>query len=397
MFATVERRAEYFRASIRANLRYWRVVRVPDPSITTFPDRDWPNLIRAITFALDVPDTAGDAGRLMWDLFDVMEHRTAWREWIPLLERAVATQTDTALRHNLTNHLGQCLRLDGRYQRAIETHRAVLDDPSARDDPLALAHALAGSAETCRYMRAFADAESYGQRALKTLGSLPNERRIFLAVLNTLGLTNLSLGRPAEAIVRLRDAIKLAETLDLRLYVGRIRHNLGNALTAAGRVDEAFAAYADGIAELIALKASAYDIAGVELSRGTLHFMLGQLDQAAAAFGRIDVEALRRAGHITSAAMSANNLGNIYQAQGRFEESEHKMHEAVALFRGLEDPVELANALGVLGEVVAAQGRRAEAEPYWREAIALLEPFAADARVQRLLDGARRNLTGGSS
>lgn len=397
MYDTVDDRAGFFRLSIRANLAYWRTTCIPNPDVTAVPDRDWPNLVRAITYALDVPETCADAGRMALDLFDAMEHRASWSEWIPLLERITSAQIDPRLRGRLLNHLGQCLRLDGQYQRSLDVHRAVLAQAAELGDSELQAHALANAAETSRYLRQVVDSERYGRDALQVLRSLQGSRRTLLSVLNTLGHVYLAVGRTDDAIGRLQEAVALAEALGLRLYVCRISHNLGNALATARRSDEAFACYARAEAGLRALGNPMFEVASLQLSRGTLHFVLGQYDLAGDVFGQIDVRELRRLGHLESAAMALNNLGNVLQARGRFVESEEAMREAVALFRDLEDPVELANALGVLGEVVAAQGRRVEAEPHWREAIALLEPYTIDVRVQRLLAGARKNLEGGAA
>ncbi len=392
MFASLERRADFFRTSIRANLRYWAAVRVPNSGARPVSHLDWSNLIRALSFALDVPAAATDACRLMLDSFDVMEQRSGWRTWIPLLERAVAADVDPELRCRLTGHLSQSLRLDGQYQRALATIESAAEQAEALKAPVLRAYMLANLAETHRYLRHYEDAERFGREVLHVLDGLPDERRVVMSALNTLGQVAISLGRPGDGAMMMRQALALAETLDLRLYVCRLQHNLGNALSRAGQRDEAIMCFAAAIAGLQALQAAESEIASVELSRGTLHFSLGQLEPAAAAFRSVDVQALRKTGHQTLAAFAVNNLGNVLQAQGRFEESEVKMREAVGLLRGIEDPVELANALGVLGEVVAAQGRRAEAEPCWREAIALLEPYVADVRARRLLAGARKNL-----
>ncbi len=392
MLDTVDGRVGFFQRSIRANLAYWRATCIPNPNVTAIPERDWPNLVRAINYALEVPETRADAGQMALDLFDAVEHRASWSEWIPLLERLAAAQTDPLLRAGLLDHLGQCLRLAGQYRRSLDLHRAVLAQAAELGDEALQAHALANAAETSRYLRQFADSERDGKEALQVLQSHQGERRTLLSVLNTLGFVSLALGRTDDAIDRLRQALDLAEELDLHLYVCRLSHNLGNALAAARRGDEAVACYARAEAGLRALGNPVFEVASLQLARGTLHFVLGQYDLAGDVFGQIDVHRLRRLGHLIPAAEATNNLGNVLQAQGRFEESEETMREAVALFRDLEDPVELANALGVLGEVVAAQGRRAEAEPHWREAIALLEPYTADVRVQRLLAGARKNL-----
>ncbi len=397
MFGTLDDRATFFRKRIRANLMFWSKDQVDTIEAVELPDLEWPNLVRAIQFGLDVPEARSEAGWLAISHFDVMERRAGWREWARVLERAVrATPVDRVLQCRLRDHLGQCLRLDGRYRTALEQSQAAEDLALTTGDARLVARTRANISEAHRCLRQYDEAERIGGLALATLRAQPDQRRGLLSILNTLGQVAAAVGRYDQAESQLREGVDLAEALGHPLYVVRLLYNLANALAAAGRADEALACFDRALERLPTSGPTLLDRTNIGLSKGTLFFQLGDLARAEAVFRRLDPDALRAAGFWSHAAFVANNLGNVLQAQGHFEAAEASLRDAVALLRDLEDPVELANALGVVGEVVAAQGRRAEAEPCWREAIALLEPYPADVRAQRLLAGARRNLAAGA-
>ena len=123
--------------------------------------------------------------------------------------------------------------------------------------------------------------------------------------------------------------------------VPAFHNNLGNALKAQGKLQEAAASYAGALVH-------SPNHVGALFNFGLVLQMQGKLDEAAAAY--------RRAlSHKPDYAEAHGNLGNTLQAQGRAE-------EAVACYRrALSHRPDYVEVHSNLGNVLMAQGKYAEA------------------------------------
>jgi protein O-GlcNAc transferase len=141
--------------------------------------------------------------------------------------------------------------------------------------------------------------------------------------------------------------------------VPAFHNNLGNALKAQGKMQEAAASYA---------RVLAHDPnhAGALFNLGLMLQVQGKLEEAAASY--------RRAlSHKPDYAEAHGNLGNTLQAQGRLE-------EAVACYaQALRYRPNYAEVHSNLGNVLMAQGKYAEAVASHGRALAL-KPDYAEAR-----------------
>ncbi|MGH8230466.1 MAG: tetratricopeptide repeat protein [Steroidobacteraceae bacterium] len=132
--------------------------------------------------------------------------------------------------------------------------------------------------------------------------------------------------------------------------------NLGNALKASGRLDDAATAYR----RALALKP---DHAPAHYNLGVVLDALGSADQAAAAYAR--AVALN-----PQHAEAHNNLGNALQAQGQLEQALASYRRALAL------KPNYAEAHGNLGNVHRSQGRLEDALASYRNALAHKPDYA---------------------
>ncbi len=398
MLATPEQRADAFRRSIRANVTYWRTAPETAVQNTRVADHVWQNVIRAILFACEERSAWVEAARLAIGLFDVMQHRGAWHEWGNVLANlANALVDEPRLRGRILIQRGQCLLMAAQYQDALSVLEQAEKLVLQVGDAELIIRSRTTLSEAHRFLRQYTAAERIGMLVLENLGTMPESAEktlIHVAVRSTLGQVCGGQGRLAEAEEHLRRALALVDAPKYGIEACRLCCNLANVLAAGGRVAEALACLDQALTYLPATMQYTFDRANVELSRGSYYFQLGDLVQAVAAFRRIDTSELRRGGHWLQAAHTANNLGNVYQQQGRLPEAETALTDALVLMRDLEDDVELANILLTLGEVVEAQGRRTEAEPLWREAVERAEKHPTDTRAQRYVAKGRKYLAG---
>jgi tetratricopeptide (TPR) repeat protein len=155
------------------------------------------------------------------------------------------------------------------------------------------------------------------------------------------------------------DVVLWTDTVTKQPANGRAHNNLGKAVFAAGRAEEALGHYAEAMRLQPAVPEPYYN----------LGLALAHLQRPAEAAGRYE-EALRLQPNYPEAH---NNLGNVLLAAGRLDEAGLHYEEAVRLKPGF------AEAQGNLANVRLEQGRGTEAIRHGEEAVRL-DPRAAAAR-----------------
>jgi len=243
-------------------------------------------------------------------------------------------------------------------------------------------------------------AVSLGQRITNNLptGTDPGVRAYWLS---SLGNRLSELGRPAEALPVLEEAITIRRELaaaDPDRYRSDLTNslvNLGVALAELGRVPEALAADREAVAirrELAAADPDRY--------RPDLGFSLANLAQRLFAMGRSAqaLQATEEAAAIyqelaaadpqqyrADLAISLDALGIRFSALGRYAEALQVTEQAAALHRELAaaDPdryrPHLAQSLGNLGVSLSELGRSDEALAVTEEALAIRRELAASS------------------
>ena len=398
MLGTPALRAHAFRRSIRANLAYWRRSPHLASAATRIADADWRNIVQAIQYGGDERSTRVDAAEFAISLFDSMQRRGDYHEWAAVLQRLADRLTgQPALGCRLLLQVGQCHMLANRLPTALESLRVAERLACQVGDYELMARSQVNLCECLLLLQQDDAAEDAGRRALTELAPLEDRRdlnRVRATVLGSLGVLAGRRGRPADGEARLLEALSLLDDARDPLEVSRLCNLMAQLLWRAGRPAEALLPLDRALMCVSALPGTLLDQTWIRLTQGSVSFSLQRWADAEAAFGAIPMDALRRQHQWKLIAFTLNNLGNVYQQQGRLAEAEATLIEAVALMRTLEDDVELANYLVTLGEVLDAQDRRAEAEPLWREAVDTADRRPADARAQRYAAAARRYLNG---
>src|ERR1700733_8444281 len=212
--------------------------------------------------------------------------------------------------------------ISGAAQRAVDRGEDLGQEASPRIQEVftaALGHHQAGRLnEAERLYRQILQADPHHADALHFLGVLAHQ-----------------IGRHDMAV----DLIGRAIAQNARIPA--FHNNLGNALKAQGKLQEAAASYAEALSHKP-------DHVGALFNLALVLQMQGQLEEAAASY--------RRAlSHKPDYAEAHGNLGNTLQAQGRLE-------EAVACYgRALRYRPAYAEVHSNLGNVLKAQGKYAEA------------------------------------
>jgi len=344
----------------------------------------------------------------------------------PLYGALVELAQDDGERAGALNNLGVALSALGRYDEAWTATREAVDLyralAAARPDAVRpnLARSLTNLGNVLAALGRYDEALQATQEAVALYRALaaarPDAVRPDLArSLNNLGLRLADLGRHEEALAATREAVAIRRALAaanppqagglggdaFRPDLASSLHNLGVALAALGRHEEALAATREAVAirrALAEVRPDAFrpDLASSLNNLGIQLADLGQREEALAATREaVDLYRALAAANPPQAgglggdavrpdlASSLNNLGNRLAALGRHEEALAATQEAVAIRRALAEvrPAavrpDLARSLNNLGNRLAALGQREEALAATREAVDLYRALAA--------------------
>lgn len=344
------------------------------------------NLFLAVQRGLLWPDTWRDTAVVAWQSFDFLEWRGLWQEWIPVLEKAIgdAPPEEAGLKARLLNRLGQLYAKQRRFAAAQAAHEEASALAADADDPQAMISAYLSMAEMLKNQHQYDRAELLARQSLLEIERLDDNTRQLAFAYGILGNIARLRGDWAVAEEHLRRAVLLYRRLDEPVYLARKLNDLGIVLTDTGQYEQAEAVYEEAV-HVLALINDESDRANILLNWGVLYYRQERWGEAEAAFRRIDTLALAQAGERGQQAHTLNNLGNVLLKQGQWVEAAGCLREAIALWRQMEDEVNLANSLGTLAELQVAAGNRAEAVPLYEEALAILPRYRDNAWASRLL------------
>lgn len=374
-----------FTQIIHDALAHWqsRTATLDDDLIQAL-DADRENLFRLVEFGLGLAETQRATAVLMNQLYPLVQRRSYEREWIPLLERATedGNSADPILQVKLLNQLGQLRRLRRQLPAALAAHQEAAKLSRQASDPFLLAQTQYNLSEVYYSQRNYEAAQAQGEAALDAFSQLEVEKRWVAAMLNTLGVIARDQGDLEKAERLLGEAAALRRELPPPLSLTRTLNDLATIWERQGKFEQAEAAYQEGNA---LLEETSYerDKAIIQINLGTLYYRKGQWEAA---------ETIFRRGYshipqwdITYRGSLANNLGNVLFKQGRLGEAAVYLRQAEALWRDIDNSLQLANTVGTLAQVMKAAGKRETAVAHFSEAIALLENYPDTAWARKLL------------
>jgi tetratricopeptide (TPR) repeat protein len=378
---------EEFMASMAANVDYWRLrtTQLYDTTIAGL-DGERENLFRAVHLGLRMPATGAATAGLVRQCFSFVERRGYWQEWIGILERACrqCAADPSPLRSVLLYQLGHLYRSLRRLTEAIDTHRQAAQVAEQLQDEVLLARAWSGLCLDFWHSGQYEAAEEYGPKAIEMFDKVAADHRWKAATMNTLGLVARDSGRLTQARQRFTEAVALWREVQDATELARALNNLGTTWQAAEEVEAALACYQEA-ATLLAPTASQFDKIMVQISLGSLYFMMDRLDEAEAIFRQANSPYLRHSGHLFYRALVSHNMGSVLLKKGQPAEAEPYLQGALTLWSEAKERLLPAHTLADLAELRLAQGKREQAVACYDEAIALLRQRPGTASAQQLL------------
>ena len=373
-----------FIRSLMAALLYWqqRTSRLDDPTLSWL-DEERHNLYRIVKYGMELSQTWQKTAVILLQLFELIDRRGYWVEWIPLLQQAIdrCDQQTLALKFQLLIHLGKFLRAD-KLETAVDTHLQAKAIADYLADEQALAEANLNLCTDYVQLRNYEQAKEHGQAALTQFQQSGSESRL-ASTLHTLGILALSNGDLPLAKERFTRALTYWQNENNILYYARGLCTLANTLINQEAYDEAEQHYLKA-QQLLEETIYELDKVVIYMNLGILYYKRQEWGKAEAAFRAGNTPYLHKSPHIYYQTNMANNLGNVLAKQERWAQAESYLRQAHQLARTTSDDVQLANVAGSLGEVLIAQNKPAEAKILLTDAINLLQKYPGDAWGQKL-------------
>jgi tetratricopeptide (TPR) repeat protein len=376
-----------FVTQIRAALGHWKAksTALDDKGIAGL-DAERTNLYRSIQYGLVLPDTWEDTAVVVHQTFPLIEWRGYWREWIPVLDKVIATTPpgEYIWQVRFLNQLGYLHALN----RDLSASESVLWEAEtiARrlGDNFLLAQTYANLSQSFFRQNRLEAAETYGQEGLSRLRQIENAEYWLANLLQTLG--NIARWRQNGPLAqeRLLAVVSIRRKLGASLPLARALNDLGMAYRLSGQRPLAYQTLCEA-AELLALSLYELDISVNRLNTGCLYYDDRQWEKAEGYFRQADSSYVRRFASVAYRARVNHHIGNALLRQDKFQESAAYFEQAIILWRQAGDEVEWANTLDSLGEAREGLGEARMALQLYQMAAVLLQGYPDHERASHLL------------
>jgi len=223
------------------------------------------------------------------------------------------------------------------------------------------------ASEACQNDR-WQDALDYYQQAIERARVL-NDRAGEASAWHNLGVAQIRMQRPHQAIESLQHALPLWRELGNRFGEANTLHNLGTAYADSGKARDALASYQQALQlrqQLGHKEGVAFTLQGI----GSVYYALRDLTTAQRFFEQ--ARALyRELGSKRGEAETLRYLGNILYVSGQWQKSLAAYENALALFREANDPEGEATTVAGMGALFLDMGQPELALGYYQYALEL--------------------------
>lgn len=381
-------------AYTKRNLAFWQrwVDRVGTDAVPQL-DHERYNLFKAAELGLRLPATAGQAARLIADLFQLISRRSYWQNGILLIDGALHS-AELSINQQITlhNQAGRLHHLLQQHVAAIAHHTYSLSlaktDALVSEQLITHTHLSNAHHGAQQYALAYQHATFAQQLAQQQTEQSPYTQAI---IYNCLGLAALARGAYPDAIDHFQQAADAFCLLQDIVQQATALTNLGVSYERAGQLQAAHTIYLELDALLAPTDLPLAKIR-VWINLGTHALKLGAYDIALTWFYKADTPFLWKSSDYQQQAFVAHNLGYTFHQLNRPEEAVVQLQRAEAIWRATENKLNLGNTLLDLGNAYAAAQQLPHALNTLTQAVQLLSLFPDNSWAQSLADQAANHL-----
>lgn len=363
---------------IKNGLKYWltQTIDLDASSIKKIdPERD--NLFLILDFGLQLPELWDLTSALIIQSFPLPDRRGYLNLWLEKLTSAIAgaPKRPSSSLVRLQIHYGKLLRSLSQLDEAIKAHQIAIHAAENIKDDTLLSLAQMEMGWDYLWQDDLDNAQLFGEEALQKYEANSNGLVVqWVDTFRLLGVAETRRGNVDQAIKLLKKALRGAQKIKNPIVLARTYSDLGIAYQRKKSIPDAMDCFGKA-AEALLRTSYEWDKVTIFLNIGALYFDQEMWEAAEAAFLKIDRQHLR----FKTKAILWNNLGNVYCKQGKLEDAENYLEDALALWSKIGNEIEWANTLVSLAEVFIEQGRYVEAEGMIKEVIGKVEKYPENA------------------
>jgi tetratricopeptide (TPR) repeat protein len=376
-----------YKSQVQASLHYWqqKTKDFSHKNIIWLDDRR-ANLLKSIEEGFRYEDLWEETAVVISQVFHFMEWRGYWRSWIPTLETIIqqCPNQETTLYASLISQLAQFHRLNRGFAEARRLNEVALQIANRLQDNTLLAAIYREVGQSYLVQNQLDDAERNALLALAHIEQVPEKKRINAFILQTLGIIKRLRGQYEPSLVYFDSALVIRRELQESILLADVLNEMALTFEFMQDYDAAHRLIDEALAIINQTNNESMRTLFL-MNKGVFYYRQNRLPDAEMMFQQVDFFALKRQGNLFQCGLAMQNLGNVLLKQGKVDEAEPYVQEAIQLFRPTHDEVHLANSLGTLGEILAAQKRTNDAAVLLDEAIELLQKYPDNTWAQKLL------------
>lgn len=361
---------------IQSAITYWieKVNGLKDDELESLDD-DRLNINQIITFGLGHEDVVPLAGQLCAVLFNYIERRGFWEEWMIYIQNALgrlSDEEDALLAFQLELHLAQLENRTRQPKQAEERVGRLLHQVEKLGETEILAEVYRCLAGLATDRREFEQAKMYALKSYEIFQQYPNSHKSQALVLNLLGIAHHHLNEFEEAREYFSMALAKWERLNQSLWMARTLINFAYCLSDAEDFRAASIYYNDAL-EILEETKYEFEKAVVHINRGLLFSKQQHWEDSILEFQLANSPFLQNSPHAYHQALIYSNMAFAHLKMGEIEKARHYIDEAISMRRNLGYNIGLANSLSTAGQIAIAEGKIDEAVDNFEEGLQLVK------------------------
>jgi tetratricopeptide (TPR) repeat protein len=356
-----------FRRHVLANTQYWQEYVTQRSTDIVALERERDCILKAISFALKLPEAWPDTRALLLTVAPKMEQAGLRDEWIPYLEQGVHQSQqlhDAETEAELHIHLGILFQLRGKYEVAWSYLEASVKGFAALNNPYGQARACNQLAFVAQRQRRFEEATDLVEKALQLHSADDSEQAFSYFVL---GMVALEKRTWPEAVDFLQQSFALWEHQNDHRMMGRTLTLLGLALDRMEKYTEAIKTYQRAITLLEAVDDPVHK-GMAQMNLGSVYNTLSQ-PQEALKYHLQAKQIFRKVQDQLHLAHVTHNIGMVYRRLQQWPKAEEAFGASIELWKRFNNVERLVNTMDGLGLVHFEQGHFTKAKAIFEEAL----------------------------
>jgi tetratricopeptide (TPR) repeat protein len=356
-----------FQHHVLANAQYWQEYVTRQSTDIAALKRERDCILKAISFALKLPEAWLDTRALLLTMAPNMEQAGFRDEWIPYLEQGVHQSQrlhDAETEAELYIQLGILFQLRGKYEVARSYLETSVKGFAALNNSHGQARACNQLAFVAQRQRRFKEATDLVETALQLLSVDDSEQAFSYFVL---GMVALGKRTWPEAVDFFQKSFELWEHQNNHRMMGRTLTLLGSALNRMERYTEAIKTYQRAI-NLLETVDDPVHKGMAQMNLGNVYVLLSRLQEALESHLQAE-KIFRKVQDQLHLAHVTHNIGMVYRRLQQWPKAEEAFGASIKLWERFNNVERLVNTMDGLGLVHFEQGHFTKAKAVFEEAL----------------------------